>query len=128
MAPMTVRLNHTIVPSSDPEKSAAFLARILGLPEPAPFAHFVTVALANEVTLDYDHSSEVRTEHYAFLVDDADFDPIFERVRAEDVPFYADPGHSRRGEINQRDGGRGFYFPDPDGHNLEVLTRPYGSA
>jgi hypothetical protein len=23
--------------------------------------------------------------------------------------------------------GRGFYFDDPSGHNLEVLTRPYGS-
>ena len=21
--------------------------------------------------------------------------------------------------------GRGFYFSDPDGHNMEVLTRPY---
>ena len=27
-----------------------------------------------------------------------------------------------------RDGGRGVYFPDPDGHNLEVITRPYGSG
>ena len=26
------------------------------------------------------------------------------------------------------DGGRGFYFCDPSGHFLEVLTRPYGSG
>ena len=26
------------------------------------------------------------------------------------------------------DGGRGFYFEDPSGHYLEVLTRPYGSG
>jgi hypothetical protein len=25
-------------------------------------------------------------------------------------------------------GGRGVYFPDPDGHYLEVITRPYGSG
>lgn len=24
-------------------------------------------------------------------------------------------------------GGRGTYFLDPDGHVLEILTRPYGS-
>ena len=31
-------------------------------------------------------------------------------------------------EINTRDGGRGLYFEDPDGHLLEILTRPYGSG
>ena len=31
-------------------------------------------------------------------------------------------------EINTRDRGRGFYFSDPDGHNMEVLTRRYGSG
>jgi hypothetical protein len=31
-------------------------------------------------------------------------------------------------EINHNDGGRGVYFPDPDGHYLEVITRPYGSG
>ena len=30
--------------------------------------------------------------------------------------------------INTRDGGRGVYFQDPDGHLLELLTRPYGSG
>ncbi len=125
---MAVRLNHTIVHSRQPERSSAFLARILGLPEPVPFAHFLTVALDNDVSLDYDQAAEVRAQHYAFLVDDDDFDPIFGRVQAEGIPFYADPGHSRPDEVNRRDGGRGFYFPDPDGHNLEVLTRPYGSG
>ena len=26
------------------------------------------------------------------------------------------------------DGGRGVYWEDPDGHFLEVITRPYGSV
>jgi len=124
---MAVHLNHTIVASRDAPGSAGFLSRILGVGPPVPFAHFLVVELANGVSLDYAQSDEVVPQHYAFLVDDEDFDPIFERVRGEGVPFFADPGHRRPGEINTRDGGRGFYFPDPDGHNLEVLTRPYGS-
>lgn len=32
------------------------------------------------------------------------------------------------GEINRHDGGRGIDFPDPDGHLLEIITRPYGSG
>jgi hypothetical protein len=44
------------------------------------------------------------------------------------VAYWADPGQTRRDEINTRDGGRGLYFTDPDGHLLEILTRPYGSG
>ena len=38
------------------------------------------------------------------------------------------PGRTRPGVINHRDGGRGLYFEDPDGHLLEIITRPYGSS
>jgi hypothetical protein len=44
------------------------------------------------------------------------------------LSYWADPAQSRPGEINQNDGGRGFYFEDPNGHFLEVITRPYGSG
>ncbi len=125
---MVVQLDHTIVPSHDKHGSAAFLARILGIGPPAVFGHFVTVETGNGVSLDYDNATDVRPQHYAFLVEDEDFDPIFERVKGEGISYYADPGHRRPGEINTRDRGRGFYFSDPDGHNMEVLTRRYGSG
>ncbi len=125
---MTVRLNHTIVHCRDKRASAAFLARILGLAPPRAFGHFVTVTTDNDVCLDFDDASEIRPQHYAFLVDDDAFVLIFERVKAEGIDYFADPGHHRRGELNTRDAGQGFYFDDPDGHNLEVLTRRYGSA
>jgi hypothetical protein len=41
--------------------------------------------------------------------------------------YWADPFHRRQGEINTNDGGRGTYFEDPSGHNLEIITQPYGS-
>lgn len=125
---MTVQLNHTIVHARDKQASAAFLAGILGLGMPGRFGHFVTVETANGVSLDFDEAGDVHPQHYAFLVQDEDFTPIFERVKVAGVEFFADPGHRQPGEINTRDGGRGFYFSDPDGHNLEVLTRPYGSG
>jgi catechol 2,3-dioxygenase-like lactoylglutathione lyase family enzyme len=52
----------------------------------------------------------------------------FGRIRERDLAYWADPGRSRRGAINHRDGGRGLYFEDPDGHLLEIITRPYGSG
>ena len=38
--------------------------------------------------------------------------------------YWADPRRSRPNEVAQRGAGRGFYFEDPSGHYLEVLTRP----
>jgi catechol 2,3-dioxygenase-like lactoylglutathione lyase family enzyme len=40
------------------------------------------------------------------------------------VQTWADPDHHEPDGINTRWGGRGVYFPDPDGHNMEILTRP----
>lgn len=125
---MSVQLNHTIVRSRDKRGSAAFLARILGIGPPGEFSHFVTLETGNAVSLDYDDAEHVTPQHYAFLVDDEDFEGIFERVQHEGIAYFADPGHRRPGEINTRDRGRGFYFSDPDGHSMEVLTRPYGSG
>jgi len=34
------------------------------------------------------------------------------------------PSEHTNGELYARRGGRGFYFADPDGHLLEVMTVP----
>jgi catechol 2,3-dioxygenase-like lactoylglutathione lyase family enzyme len=126
---MAIELNHTIVHTRDKRASASFLAQVLGLPAPVAFGPFLAVQTANGVTLDYlDTDEAFITEHYAFLVSEAEFDRIFERIRARGLSYWADPGRSRLGEINTRDGGRGLYFEDPSGHLLEILTRPYGSG
>lgn len=126
---MSVQLNHTIVSARDSRASAAFWADILGLPAPERFGPFVVLATANGVSLDFlDTRGEIATQHYAFLISEGEFDAVFDRIRERDLPYWADPARSRRGEINRNDGGRGFYFQDPDGHLLEVLTRPYGSG
>ena len=126
---MTAQLNHTIVLCKDKEASAGFLAEVLGLPAPGAFGPFATVEMDNGVSLDFMQSSEpIRSQHYAFLIGDEDFDAVFGRIQAKKLDYWADPARRHPGEINHRDGGRGVYFPDPDGHFLEVLTRPYGSG
>jgi catechol 2,3-dioxygenase-like lactoylglutathione lyase family enzyme len=83
----------------------------------------------NGVSLDFSETSgPITPQHYAFLVGEAEFDAAFERILAQDLPYWADPGRTQRQVINHRDGGRGLYFEDPDGHLLEILTRPYGSG
>ena len=126
---MTARLNHTIVYARDKRASAAFLAEVLGLPAPVPFGPFLGVQAGNEVTLDFmDTDDEIVPQHYAFLISEREFDEIFARIRERKIPYWADAGQRQRNKINTRDGGRGIYFEDPNGHLLEVLTRPYGSG
>lgn len=122
---MAVQLNHTIIPVQDKEVSARFLAEILGLEPPRRFGPFMCVETANGVSLDYDDRWGSGHGHYAFLVSEEEFDAIFARIERGGIRYWADPGHQQEGVIN--DHGRGFYFEDPSGHNMEVLTRAYGS-
>jgi catechol 2,3-dioxygenase-like lactoylglutathione lyase family enzyme len=126
---MAVELNHTIVSASDPDRSARFLSELLGLDAPTEFGPFLVVQTSNQVSLDYLQSEGPITEqHYAFLVSESEFDEIFTRIKEQGLDYWADPGHRQPGAINTRDKGRGLYFDDPDGHSLEILTRPYGSG
>lgn len=126
---MAIELNHTIVAARDSEVSARFLTELFGLPNPEPFGPFLGVEVANGVTLDFlDSGNAITPQHYAFLVSEEEFDQIYGRILERDLPHWADPAKSRAGQINTNDGGRGVYFPDPDGHLLEIITRPYGSG
>jgi len=126
---MPVQLNHTIVWCRDQKASAEFLAEILGRPKPVRFAHFEVVQLDNGVSMDFAGGyDKVARQHYAFLISEQEFDEVFARVTERKIEYWADPARSRPGEINRHDGGRGMYFRDPDGHLLEVITRPYGSG
>ncbi len=127
---MSIRFNHTLVHTRDKKVSSTFLTEILGLPAASPFGPFLVVELENGASLDFLEvgRTAVFSQHYAFLIDEEDFDPIFERIRARGLDYWAAPFKQHPGEINRNDGGRGVYFEDPNGHLLEVLTRPYGSG
>src|ERR1044071_6611841 len=103
IAPMAIKLNHTIVHSKDPKAAAEFLAGLFGLPAPEPFGPFLDVALGNEVTLAFLDAEDmaVQVQHYAFLVSDAEFDAIFGRVKRKGLEYWADPGMKQAGEINR---------------------------
>jgi catechol 2,3-dioxygenase-like lactoylglutathione lyase family enzyme len=126
---MTVKLNHTIVAARDHKASALFISELLGLERPFLLGPFALVTVGDELTLDFmETGGEIKSQHYAFLVSEAEFDEIFGRIKARDMDYWADPGQRKANEINRWDDGRGVYFEDPDGHLLEILTRPYGSG
>ena len=126
---MAIDFNHTILKTRDSKRSAIFLAEMLGLPAPKRWGPFHIVTTENGANLDYlDTDDEFAPQHYAFLTSEAEFDEIFGRIRDRQLSYWADPGQKHKGEINHHDGGRGVYFEDPNGHLLEIITRPYGSG
>jgi catechol 2,3-dioxygenase-like lactoylglutathione lyase family enzyme len=126
---MAIDFNHTIVSARDSGASARFLAEMLGLPAPRKWGPFQMVVTENGANIDFmPTDSEITPQHYAFLVGESEFDKIFGRIRERSLSYWADPSQKQAGEINHHDGGRGVYFEDPDGHLLEVITRPYGSG
>ena len=124
---MSIDLNHTIVHVTDKDRAAEDLAEILGVEKPTSYGPFRVLTLANGVSLDFaDDHGEPHPQHYAFLVGDDEFAAIQQRIIDRGLTFWADPFHRREGEINRGDGGRGLYWEGPDGHNLEIITVPYG--
>lgn len=125
---MTIELNHTIIAARDNKLSANFLATILGLPAPTSFGPFMVVETDNHVSLDFmSTEKEIQPRHYAFLINEAEFDAIFKRICDKKISYWADHKKEKAYAINYNDGGRGLYFNDPNGHFLEIITRPYGS-
>ncbi len=119
---MPFYLDHTIVPAHDKEASARFFARIFGLEYKGTWGHFAPVKVNETLTLDFDDHDRFEPLHYAFSASDDDFDAVLQRVKQAGVPFGSGPGSLADGKINDRHGGRRFYFRDPNGHVLEVIT------
>jgi len=125
---MAVRLNHTIMEANDRDLTADFLVDILGLAPAATFGPFRVVALGNDVSLDVAQArGKIHPQHYAFLVGEDEFDQIWDRIKQRGLTFWADPYSRQPGQVNTHWGGRGLYWDDPNGHRLEIITRPYGS-
>ena len=118
---MTVSLNHTIVPARDKVAAAKFFTKIFGLKR-GRSSYFAPVRVNDGLTLDFDERGEFESHHYAFMVGEAEFDAIFDRVKAEGITYGSGPRSRTDRQINHRNGGRGVYFDDPNGHVLEILT------
>ena len=125
---MSVELNHTIVDVRNAEETAAFISDIVGLPAATRLGEF-TILQVGATSLDLlETRGPIAARHFAFLVDEASFDAVFGRIEELGLTYWADPFRREPNAINHWDDGRGVYFEDPNGHMLEAITRPYGSA
>ena len=122
---MPVSLNHAIVFAEDKHESASFFTWLFDLPEAGSWGPFRIVELDNDGSVLFaEPGIEIQPQHYAFLISEDDFDGIYGRMLEAGLEHWPDPQKSTSGTFNTNNGGRGVYFNDPAGHNLEILTRP----
>ena len=122
---MPIQLDHVIVPSRAPIASARSLAALLGVPWAESQGPFTPVYVNNSLTLDFADREQFEWHHYCFRVSDAEFDAIWERIRAANIPYRSSPLGQTDMQINQRLGGKNLYWQDDDGHLWEILTVSY---
>ncbi len=129
-----MELNHTLVPAKDKIASAEFFSRMMGL-ERLAVGHFAPVKINDSLALDFADADDVdlwapenghfARQHYAFKVNDEEFDAIFGRVLAEGLRYGSAPGpHLYDMQLNTGRGGRRVYFDELNGHSIEIFTRP----
>jgi catechol 2,3-dioxygenase-like lactoylglutathione lyase family enzyme len=122
-APMTITLNHAIVPARDKVAAAKFFARLFGLKR-GRSSYFAPVRVNKTLTLLFDDDSKFESHHYAFHVSKSEFDAILGRIKKAKIAFGSAPWSLDDGKLNDWNGGRGVYFRDPNGHVLELMTVP----
>ena len=125
---MGITLDHTIVPSHDKEASARFFANLFGLEYKGMMGHFAPVQINDSLAFDFDDAVTFESHHYAFHLDDSTYDALFARIKGGGVAYGSGPFTPEDGNVNRRNGGRGFYFFDLNGHLLEVMTRRQPNA
>ena len=119
---MPIILDHTIVPVKDKLASAKFFAEIFGLKVKPGEGHFAQVQINDSLTFDFADEPKPQSHHYAFHISETEFEAIFGRVKAKALPYGSAPYNHTDHQFYTRRGGRGFYFEDPNGHLLEVMT------
>lgn len=125
---VNVEFNHHILLAKEKQKTADFLTNILGLPDAVPGdepypGFFLCIFFKNDVTLLIAEAKEHNIGHYAFKVLPKEFEQVLQRVKDLKIKYWADPRMQKADDCYlEENGNKGFYFIDPSGHGMEILT------
>ncbi len=118
-------LDHLILKVNDAATSARFYAEVLGLGVDGERGPFTVVRVTPDLTLQLAPWGTDGGDHLAFAMSRDEFDAVFERVRANGIP-YGDSFHAvgnGKGpgeETGARGPGASLYLFDPDRHLIEI--------
>ncbi len=121
------KLDHIILKINDLEASVDFYTRIMGFENTGQDGPFTVIRSDPEFQMQLAPWGTPGFEHYAFAVSRAEFDAIFERVRAAGIDYGPtfDSVGSNSGpgvETGARGDAPTLYVNDPNRHLIEIRT------
>ena len=124
---MSIRLDHTIVPSRNKAASARLLGELLGVPWAAQgIGPFAPVYVNDDLTLDFIDTDEAfAIYHFGVRGDPDAFDSILGRIEAAGIAYRSAVRGPVDLQVSTQFGGKGIYWNEPDGHQWEMLTVSY---
>lgn len=120
-----MQLDHLILSVNDVEASIRFFSDILGLPCEGQAGPFSVIRVSPDFTLQLAPWGTTGGEHLAFSMAPAEFEAVFDRIRAAGVPYgdsFHDVGNGRGPgrELGSHGLGASLYFFDPNQHLIEI--------
>ena len=120
-------IDHIILNVNDLDSTVAFYTEILGFTDEGQDGPFRVLRVSEDFTIQVAPWGTKGNEHYAFVLDRAEFDAVFERLKERGIPYgnAFDSVGSNRGPGHES-GAHGIaptvYFFDPNHHLLEIRT------
>jgi catechol 2,3-dioxygenase-like lactoylglutathione lyase family enzyme len=120
-------LDHLILPVKDVQASAKFYAEILGFALEGSDGPFTVVRVTPALTIQLAPWGTQGGDHLAFAMSNAEFEAVFDRVKAVGIEFgdAFDAVGSMKGpgrEMGAKGMGKALYFFDPSRHLIEIRT------
>jgi len=120
-------LDHLIIKVNDLAASLAFYTGVLGFSTEGMDGPFTILRVGPDFQIQMAPWGTPGFEHYAFAVSKLDFEGIFGRIKAANIPY--GPTYDAVGANSgpgEESGARGvaptLYFNDPNQHLLEIRT------
>ena len=120
-------IDHIILKVNDLDETVAFYTEVLGFALEGQDGPFTVLRVSEDFTIQVAPWRTTGGEHYAFALDRAEFDAVFDRLKKRGIPYgdAFDSVGSNRGPGHES-GARGMaptiYFFDPSHHLLEIRT------
>ena len=84
-------------------------------------ADYAPVIVNEGLTLNFEVTQPFEARHYAFRMAPEEWQRVKDRLTADAIPF-GDSTRTSDGSVYERGGLRGFFFKDPNGHSVEIIT------
>jgi len=118
---MTIALDHMSVAAKDNVATAEFYARLFDGRYDGPRRDYAPVIVNEGLTLNFEVTEPFEARHYAFRMAPEEWQRVKDRLTADAIPF-GDSTRTSDGSVYERGGLRGFFFKDPNGHSVEIIT------